>query len=312
MTDELIRVSPSRIANFQSCPKKYNYTYRMQLVPKLQKNVVHLDIGSYTHEVFHAYYQLVRDVKMQPGSDQILAAIQHRVQNDLDLALQTNPSDLNLDIYATVAKLLSRYVKIHSAKVDQGIQVLYYEHALEVPITLPSGRTVLLFGFVDLIYRDARGKIVVRDHKTGKKVQIWTPETVEANLQLLFYAAALYHAGLGVPDVEINFVSTHDYANGNLPPEAFSCYRYPHSEAVYKNFLKDTCILIDEMLDSHPTPHYSSDCVRCPFYPPCRYERKGINPEPVLLSHYRVSDRYANKDNTSGSENGDKLSFHPI
>jgi hypothetical protein len=152
---------------------------------------------------------------------------------------------------------------------------------------LPSSRIISMFGFLDLRYRQGN-YLGVRDHKTGEKASDWTPEKVGQSNQLLFYNAGVYALTGEVFRPEINFVNTHEYKQ-KIPSfnETFTFVTAYHSEKELQIYLEQICILIDEMLDCKPTPHYDERvCGGCPYLLPCTMERKGIDSSPILKAHY--------------------------
>lgn len=256
-------------------------------------------------------YQLMKEMGWKPGTDLILSAILKRIQADVREASK----GANLTTYSEVMSLMTRFIKVQSPKIDTGIKVLGIEEELDVPFTLPSGRLIYLYGYIDLVYKDPRGNLRIRDHKTGGRVEVWTKDTVQTVFQLLFYGAAKWLQTKLLPTVEISFLSTHEY-KGEPPPEAFGLYSAVHTEIVYKNFLEELGHLIDEMLDSRPTPHRSNECTKCPFYDPCRLELKGVSVKPLLATKYQVIDRNAirrpipfTQNHSNGTET-DSIRFH--
>jgi hypothetical protein len=275
-----LKVSPSRIKTYQTCPKRYHYYYVQGLVAKHGKRK-HFDKGNYFHELAHVYYRLIKDLGVKPGSDHVLAMVQKRMEEDLESHLTTG----NLDVFKEITGKVIRFIKEQSPIIDEGIEVLAVEEELNVPIELPSSRIISMFGFLDLRYRqgDYRG---IRDHKTGEKA--WTGQQVGFSNQLLFYNAGIYALTGEVYRPEINFVNTH--------------------EKELQIYLEQICILIDEMLDCKPTPHYDERvCGGCPYKLPCMMERKGIDPSPILKAHYVPRDetpreRSFTNENTDSNE----------
>lgn len=99
------------------------------------------------------------------------------------------------------------------ATLDAGIEVVAAEHELLVPLT-PE---VSIFGYIDLLYRNAAGHLVVRDYKTTAAATGRLPAPMELNQQLLTYALAVYLDRGEVPAAEIVFVRRHK-AQRTRPP----------------------------------------------------------------------------------------------
>ena len=235
----------------------------------------------------HVYYQLLGSSGKAPGSDFLVSALLSRIRNDVQLHTDIQ----NVDIYNSVMKLISRYITIQSPKIDRGLKIVGIEYEMQVPTGVyHEGREVVLFGFIDLVYRTLRGDYVVRDHKTGSNPRIWTPESVEADSQLLMYGTGIWKATGVAPKVEINYLNTHEYKN-KPSDNQFALYSVSHSEKVYQNFFDSTLQLIQDMLQSGPTPHYDSSCSKCAFWAPCRLQRKGVRVENLIQADYEIVDR---------------------
>ena len=296
-----MKVSPSRIKTYQTCPKRYHYYYVQGLVSKYGKRK-YFDKGNYFHELAHVYYRLIRDIGIKPGSDAAVAMMRQRMSEDLDSHLSTG----NLDVFKEITNKFLRFVQEQSPIIDEGIEVLAVEEELNVPLELPSGRLISMFGFLDLRYRqgDYRG---IRDHKTGEKA--WTGGQVGFSGQLIFYDAGIYALTGEVYRPEINFVNTHEYKN-KIPSfkETFFFESASYSEKELQVYLEQVCILLDEMLDCKPTPHYDERvCGSCPYKLPCIMERKGIDSTPILKAHYVPRDetpreRTFTNENTESDE----------
>jgi hypothetical protein len=240
---------------------------------------------------------------VSPGSDFALANIRSRIQNDIRKA--SGPE--LIEIYAIITKTMSRFVTEQSPKIDKSITVIGIEQELEQEVTLPSGRKITLFGFIDLIYRDRSGRLHIRDHKTGERP--WTRGQAASSNQLLHYSLATWLRTREVPIAEISYINTHEYVK--KPPSAEMAFAFPsvtYTEKELKLYLHQVLQLIDNMLDSKGVPHYGSSCTWCPFLTPCTLERKGIDSTPILQFHFKVVDRNAVRQHAKFTEehsNGD-------
>jgi len=289
------------VRTYQDCPKKYNYAYTQGLASAGEPKAF-FHKGNYFHELSHVYYQLI-EAGATPGSDAALLNIMSRIRNDLDKA----PSIELVPIYATVTKIMTRFIKEQSPLIDKDITVLGIEQELDYEVTTPKGRNISLFGFIDLIYRDSNGHLRIRDHKTGQKA--WTRSDATASNQLLHYALATYLRTREAPMAEISYINSKDYVR--KPAEfdkAFAFVVVNYSKKELELYLQQILILIDDMLDSRPVPHYGSQCNWCPFLTPCTLERKGIDPSPIIREQYTVVDRNAIRQHakfTDDDSNGD-------
>lgn len=295
-----VRISPSKIAAYRDCPKKFHYMYVQELQAKGPRKV-HFDKGNYFHELAHVYYRLIRDTGMEPGSPVADAMMQQRIREDL-----SHMSLDNIEVFHIITKQFLRFVREQSAKIDQDIKIEGVEEELNVQVELPSGRVITMFGFIDLRYHSGSYR-AIRDHKTGEKS--WDGGSVILSNQLLWYTAGTYIATGEVYRPEINFINTHDYKR-KIPTaeETFTYVNGVITEKELQKYLEQACILVDELLDCKPTPHYDERvCKYCPYLTPCMMERKGIDPTPIIKAHYVPRDSnprersFTNQD-SSGDE----------
>lgn len=278
-----MKVSPSQLSVFKECPQKWDYIYLQGLKPKGRKT--YFDIGSYTHELLHVYYHMLQE-GARPGSDIVIASINRRIQNDL-----ANATADNVAVYNRVSKIINTFISERSPKIDRGITILVAEGMYEIPVKTPAGHDVVLHGIIDLVYRDLRGRLVVRDHKTSEKANSWSSSKVELDPQLLNYGAVYVHELNEIPIVEINFINSHEYKKPRPLTEMFDLFRIEHSETVYRRFWETTLRLIDSMIESPTIPHYSHACATCAFNAPCRLSLKGLSTEQVLANNYERVER---------------------
>ena len=298
----VIKISPSRISTYQDCPKKYDYTYNQNLT-SLVKATHYFNKGNYFHELSHSYYELLKTTGIQPGSEAAVVTIRDRIQNDLRKA--SGPELIS--VYHTITRTMLRYIQEQSPKIDNGIKVIGTEQEINHLLTLPSGRIISLFGFIDLIYRDSSGRLHIRDHKTGERP--WTKQQAASSNQLLYYSLATWLRTREVPIAEISYINTHEYVK--KAPKAETAFAFPtvtYSQKELQLYLDQILQLIDEMLDSKGVPHYGGPCNWCPFLTPCTLERKGIDSTPIIVSQYKVVDRNAVRQHpkfTEVNSNGD-------
>lgn len=277
---QTVTVSPSKISVFQTCPKQYDYVYRQDLRKKSPAQ--HFDLGLYLHESLHAYYQALKATPNMP-KEALGAMLQQKVRNDIQGATPNQLVVLN-----RARKILERYVLVQSPKIDHGITVLEYEYGYELPVELPSGRTVTLNGYIDLVYATLRGKHVVRDHKSTGNIRTFSAPITKADGQLLFYGTVWYMLTGTVPAVEFSILNTYDYKGVPNRNNEFLVYTVHHTEKVYQSYWRDLLILIDEMLDSEPTPHYNRHCSSCAFFDLCSFEMQGASVENLKKANYEL------------------------
>ena len=271
---------------YLECPKKYDYVYTQEL-QLLGPAKGYFNKGNYAHEVAHGYYELVK-AGFEPGSDEILAATIDKMRRDF--TADTNPE--LIPVYGIITRMMHRYIKEHSARIDNGIKVLEVEQQIIYPM-----ENYAMFGYADLVYRDRSGRLHIRDHKTGDKAM--TKVDAQFSNQLLYYSAILYKSTGEIPVAELNYINTKEYIKKVVPYEqAFTYSQVSYTATELDIYFKEICAIIENMLYSTPLPHYGQQCRWCPFQTPCFLSRKGIDPTPILLSNYKrvprdKSGRYA-------------------
>lgn len=264
---------------YLECPKKYDYIYKQEL-QKLEPPKGYFNKGNYFHELAHGYYHLIQS-GFQPGSEEVWAAVLDKMKRDL--SQDTNP-DL-IPVYGIITRMMSRFVHEQSPRIDDGIQVLNVEQQIIYPM-----EDYAMFGYADLVYRDRSGRLHIRDHKTGDKAL--TKMDAQFSNQLLYYSAILYKTTGEIPVAELSYINTKEYVKKVVTFEqAFSFSQVTYSKQELEIYFKEICIIIENMLYSTPLPHYGQQCRYCPFQTPCFLSRKGIDPTPILNTHYKVVPR---------------------
>jgi hypothetical protein len=261
------------------------------------------DKGNYSHELLHVYYQLLQS-GVAAGSELALHSITSRIQNDIEVAKDPTL----IPIYSSVIRTVTRFISEQSPLIDKGITVLGTEHEIAVPVKTPAGRDLQLFGFIDLVYRDAAGRLRIRDHKTGQRA--WTKAEANNSNQLMFYSAATWKTSREVPMAEISFLNVKDYVR-KAPSfeEAFAFPTVTYTEKELSNYLSQTLQLLDQMVTSEPIPHYGRQCQWCPFLVPCVQDRKGIDSSMILDSQFIVVDRNQIRRHASFTDNNTAEDF---
>ena len=285
-------ISPSRISTYLQCPKRYDYYYNQNLTLD-EPAKGYFNKGNYTHELMHAYYELLKTNKnLQAGSDILLAMLTSRIRHDFEN--MTDPSFIPL--YGIITKVITRYIKEQSPKIDAGISVEQVERQVIYPLD-----KIALFGFADLVYRDRSKRLRIRDHKTGDKA--WSKVDAQFSNQLLYYATILYKSTGEVPISEISYINTKEYVKTPTSEQAFTFTTVTYTERELEIYFKEICVTIENMLQSTATPFYGQHCRYCPFQTPCYLERKGINPAPIIATRYKHVERDAQGKHARFSQN---------
>lgn len=303
LPDEPLKISPSRIKVYHTCPKQHYYKYVLNL-DKPSGPVNRYDKGNYTHELLHVYYRYIKE-GVPIGSATAWKLMQTRIQGDLE----RNFTPDRLQFFNTILLQIEEYVLRRSPEIDKDMEVLGVEEEINVPVELPSGRIILLHGYLDLRYRK-NGIVRIRDHKTDASNSapdrsVFAYGGVDLSNQLLHYGAAIY-AGTGeVSRVEISLIKTNDVKKTRK--DGFGLYSAVHTAEEYEIYLEQTCKLIDQMLHSEALPHYDETvCKYCPFRTPCVGERMGIPSDRILASNYvprsKPSERSAPQQDSDDDE----------
>jgi len=176
-------LSPSRLQDFQSCPRKYQHA-SIERIP--QPASYASAKGRLVHSIFEHLHQL-------PGPERTIERARELVTPAIDTVLTDDVrSDIGLDD-ALLEKLL---------KETEGIITTYFE--MEDPRTINHEGVELrlgvdidgtpLFGILDRLDRDEDGQLVIVDYKTGGLPNRNYDTSTFANAELY---AALCEAKLG-------------------------------------------------------------------------------------------------------------------
>jgi len=276
--------SPSQLDMFNDCTQAWEYAYVRGLKKKGSKRF--FDLGNYFHELAHVYYQLLAEGR-KPGDSFVQDYMRSRMKSDLRKITKEN-----VEIMALVHKMMEAYVAKQSPRIDKGIQVLGVELHLEVPFTTIKGRTVFLQGYLDLLYRDAAGKLRLRDHKTGGK-NSWSNRQLELLPQLLMYMLMVELAmELQVLDVEISWINSYDYKK-KVPTieEQFGLFRHSHLPKSLENFKVYLGTLLDKLIDEDTIRKLSKDCGNCQYQQICSLEMRGADPRHIISQQFEKVER---------------------
>jgi RecB family exonuclease len=174
----LSRASASRLQTWAKCPHHYLLQYILDVQPVEEPGqlleISALDRGSLIHEILDEF------VGWAIGSGHPLNRWTPADQEQLGLVAEQHfgryeaegrsgrPLFWRRDRAQIVADL-DRFLLADSSRLEQGFRPLSTEHPFtDLPVTLPSGRVLLVGGKVDRIDRRPDGSLAVLDYKTGK------------------------------------------------------------------------------------------------------------------------------------------------
>lgn len=265
-----MRISPSQLKVWFNCRQEWYYSYREGLQVNRPKKV--FEKGLFIHQLLHVNYQTIQ-LGYVAGSPMIEMAMDSRMRSDLEDA-----DHESVILMSQCFPLIKKFVAAQSPRIDKGITVLGVE--LEYYIMLEGG--LILHGFIDLVYRDAAGKLRVRDHKTSAQKNSWNSEMLNMEDQLLQYCIAASvifgeHEDDYCLSAEVNFINTYDYKQPRPASELFDLFRVVHSKIQLFNYLDNLNLINKEMERGVIYRRYSKDCATCRFYKICKLETKGMD-----------------------------------
>lgn len=177
------RLSYSQIDTFEQCPKKWTFQY-IDKIDFDDKNI-HLDYGSAVHKgLENAFLELKTDKKL--NEEDLLQTV-----SKLSSDYEWGDKDKELFHYAmNDMNRLIAYEGFYERVKDKDIVGVEDEFNLKIPTMLFGESTdITIKGYIDLIYRDDDGKLVVVDHKTSNKK--FDKNKRRSNLQIPIYFMAI-------------------------------------------------------------------------------------------------------------------------
>lgn len=142
-------LSPSRIHLFNSCPLCFKFKYMDAIEKEDQTTDYYADYGSLVHEI-------LEDV----GNKKILLLDKAFTKFDENFSNCKLPEKIRSDYYKQ-----GKIAIEHRFNDLQKLNIVGIEKEFKLPIdfSIPP-----LHGFIDLIYRDEKGRLIIRDYKTSK------------------------------------------------------------------------------------------------------------------------------------------------
>ena len=187
LTMEAIRLSPSRINEYQQCPQLYNY----RVIKKLPEPIsLDAERGTLVHSI-------LEELLAQPTAQRTISAAKERASYHWDLQKQDKP-ELAVAVgdekewLDRVHSLLESYFSLED---PQSFHPTHMEAHLE--LDLPNDETLKLHGYVDRIDIAPTGEVRIVDYKTGKAPRPGYEE--KALFQLRFYGLLWYRLHGEIP-----------------------------------------------------------------------------------------------------------------
>lgn len=275
-------VSPSQFSTHQKCPQLHKFIYEMGFRPPLGTEK-HFDVGLYFHELAHFYYQLIK-AGYKIGDPLTLSAMDTKMRNDIK-----EVHDDFIGVLTQVHIIFRRYLDRRTEGIDSGItEIVEVEKELQFPLYENAG----LHGIVDLLYR-SKGRLILRDHKTGENKSAHSDDSVEMDAQLILYACIIWRLFNEVPIVEISWVNSKiDYKNGATNDQLFGLYRKTLTKEYLEAFWTYFSDYVYHMQTVPAIRHISSfNCKGCKFRDPCNFDLRGLSITRMLESNYKHVER---------------------
>ena len=174
MSEEKLRLSPSRVSEFENCPQLYKYRVIDQLP---QPPSLDAERGTLVHTILHDLFESPADQRTKQLAVELLPSRwKNQVENKPELAaLVTNETEWNDRVIA----LLTTYFQLED---PTSFEATYREIHLENDFS-PE---VYLHGYVDRLDVASTGEVRIVDYKTGKAPKPGWEE--KALFQLRVYA----------------------------------------------------------------------------------------------------------------------------
>jgi len=179
---DTMRWSYSRLSSFYNCPYGWNLQY---IECEKGENNFYGQYGKYVHEILEKY-----------------------AKNELSIFELPNYYEEHFDEEITLPAPYNKYTDIRQSYYDKGYEYLinidfildeYEILGVEKEIKFKIGSYELI-GYIDLLLRDKRGKIIILDHKsakvkflkTGKLSKTSFKDVEKFKHQLYLYSLAVY------------------------------------------------------------------------------------------------------------------------
>jgi putative RecB family exonuclease len=189
-------LSPSRLQDFQSCPRKYQHTS----IDRIPQPASYASAkGRFVHYVFEHLYQL-------PGPERTIERAREFVAPALEIVLTEDVrNDIGLDD-AMLEKLLKETEDIITTYFQMEDPQSIHHEGVELRLGVDIDGTPL-FGILDRLDRDEDGELVIVDYKTGGLPNRNYDTSTFANAELY---AALCEAKLGEQPKKIRLLYVAD------------------------------------------------------------------------------------------------------
>jgi len=191
-------LSPSRLQDFQSCPRKYEYS----AVRKLPQPASYASVkGRFVHAILERLLGLEPEQRTRDAANAFIPeAIEVTLTPEVRVDLAYDDA-LEATLLSDTATILDRYFVL-----EDPTTVVLYEHNEAKALELPLKADVYgapLYGILDRLDRDDEGNLIIVDYKTGSLPRGDYASSAFANAALY---VALCEAELGVTPTSVRLL----------------------------------------------------------------------------------------------------------
>ena len=197
------KYSFSKLSSFHQCPLQYFYTY---IAHEQREGNAFAQYGSFIHSL------LERWGKDELAEYELLDEYENEFFNQVTQEFPPNKyTDLQQKYYEDGKRFVSEFEGVDAK------EILGVEEHFEIPVAATDGRdSFIIQGFIDLIYIDSVGRLVVHDWKSKAKFKNPAEQKKYAR-QLYIYSSYIkqkygkfpdllrFHMFRNMKDVDINF-----------------------------------------------------------------------------------------------------------
>lgn len=191
MSEELVRLSASRIKTLQSCSWSYYSNYVLKLPQTNNSGAMRGTIAHLIFEILsnHRHHKYVKRIvkkntcKAVPSVWSLIFKTAKKIGLDLDEMVKPLKKEPEITNLKCIDEMILVGLKFDFMDIKGFVGS---EWAFDIVNESPKYRIV---GFVDRLVKEKDGKLVVRDYKSSKKP--FNAEELESNLQSMMYTLAL-------------------------------------------------------------------------------------------------------------------------
>ena len=191
MSEELVRLSASRIKTLQSCSWSYYANYVLKLPQTnnsgaMRGTIAHLIFEILSNKRHHKYVKKIikKDTcEAVPSVWRLIFKTAKKIGLDLDEMVKPLKKEPEINNLKCIDEMILVGLKFDFMDIKGFVES---EWAFDIVNESPKYRIV---GFVDRLVKEPDGRLVVRDYKSSKKP--FDAEELESNLQSMMYTLAL-------------------------------------------------------------------------------------------------------------------------